>query len=395
MVFSHISLFRLLSLSSLNLPTPSQHTFLTSAPQSRGRYSILLSLLATLASQTITQNHSQDKSKPCLTLLRTLLRIPLQTRPLTVKVLSCLSAAAAALRDADAEPVRYALPNSHHFTASLYTQKNCVKFAERKNNKRSFLLTSFSQMQERRLYEADLPDYDDDDSYDDSGSESSAQWATTLYATPEQLRNLPPLPLNNSNYVANDASISHPANPVPDSPALTESDSEDSENDLDNAVFDDSDIDEAASDISEDSLADVVPDPNVLEAIAPADSERNPVVINSARIITRMRARIAENPGTAIQERRNAIETIREVFPLRLLTYGGGLSTAFQPLGVWHEGILLSDIRVSLALELVHNSLVERSTRLRALLDRARQLSAKVSDEEYITAEEFLTDEED
>ncbi|KXH52758.1 hypothetical protein CNYM01_05141 [Colletotrichum nymphaeae SA-01] len=251
------------------------------------------------------------------------------------------------------------------------------------------------QMQDRRLYEADLPDHDDDDSYDDSGSESSAQWATTLYATPEQLRNLPPLPLNNSNYMANNAPISHPANPVPDSPALTESDSENSENGLSNAVFDDSDIDEAASDISEDSLADVVPDPNVLEAIAPADSERNPIVIKSARIITRMRARIAENPGTAIQERRNAIETIGEVFPLRLLTYGGGLSTPFQPLGVSHEGILLSNIRASLALELVFNGLVERSNRIRAVLDQTRRLRDEVSDEEYITAEEFLTDEED
>ncbi|KXH37372.1 hypothetical protein CSIM01_06140 [Colletotrichum simmondsii] len=251
------------------------------------------------------------------------------------------------------------------------------------------------QMQDRRLYEADLPDHDDDDFDDDSGSESSAQWATTLYATPEQLRNLPPLPLKHSNYAANNAATSHPVNPVPGSPVLTESDSEHSENGLNNAVFDDSDIDEAASDISEDSLADVIPDPNVLEAIAPPDSEQNPIVVKSARIITRMRARIAENPGTAIQERRNAIETIGEIFPLRLLTYGGGLSTPFQPLGVWHEGLLLSNIRASLALQLVSSHLLERSTRLRALLDQTRQLRHEVSDEEYITAEEFLTDEED
>ncbi|KAK0373941.1 hypothetical protein CLIM01_08707 [Colletotrichum limetticola] len=250
-------------------------------------------------------------------------------------------------------------------------------------------------MQERRLYEADLPDHDDDDSDDGSASESSAQWATTLYATPEQLRNLPPLPLNNSNYVADNASISHPVNPVPDSPILTESTSEDSETGLSNAVFDDSDIDEAASDISEDSLADVVPDPRVLEAIAPAGSERNPIVIKSARIITRMRARNAENPATAIQERRNAIETIGEIFPLRLLTYGGGFFTPFQPLGVWHEDILLSDMNASLALELAFSRLVEWSDTVRALRDLTRQLTEEVSDEEYITAEEFLTDEED
>ncbi|KAK1517492.1 hypothetical protein CPAR01_15972 [Colletotrichum paranaense] len=250
-------------------------------------------------------------------------------------------------------------------------------------------------MQERRLYEADLPDHDDDDSDDGSASESSVQWATTLYATPEQLRNLPPLPLNNSNYMADNASISHPVDPVLDSPILAESNSEDSETGLSNAVFDDSDIDEAASDISEDSLADVVPDPRVLEAIAPAGSERNPIVIKSARIITRMRARIAENPANAIQERRNAIETIGEIFPLRLLTYGGGLFTPFQPLGVWHEDTLLSDINASLALELAFSRLVEWSDTVRALRDLTRQLTEEVSDEEYITAEEFLTDEED
>ncbi|KAK1503548.1 hypothetical protein CABS01_08937 [Colletotrichum abscissum] len=234
------------------------------------------------------------------------------------------------------------------------------------------------QMQERRLYEADLPDHDDDDSDDGSASESSVQWATTLYATPEQLRNLPPLPLNNSNYVADNASTPHPVNPVPDSPILTESNSEDSETGLSNAVFDDSDVDEAASDISEDSLADVVPDPRVLEAIAPAGSERNPIVIKSARIITRMRARITENPATAIQERRNAIATIGEIFPLRSLTYGGGLFTPFQPLGVWHEDILLSDITASLALELAFSRLVEWSDTVRALRDLTRQLTEEL-----------------
>ncbi|KAK1704778.1 uncharacterized protein BDZ83DRAFT_658216 [Colletotrichum acutatum] len=251
------------------------------------------------------------------------------------------------------------------------------------------------QMQGRRLYEADLPDHDEDDSDDGSGSESSAQWATTLYATPGQLRNLPPLPLNHSNYMADNASIAHPVSPVPGSPVLTESGSEDSENGLNNAVFDDSDIDEAASDISEDSLADVVPDPGVIEAIAPVGSERTPIMTKCARIITRMRARIAENPVNTVQERRNAIETIGEIFPLRRLTYRGGLFTQFQPLGLWHEETLLSNIRTSLALELVYNHLLEWCNTVRVLRDQTRQLSDEVSDEEYITSEEFLTDEED
>ncbi|KAL0778880.1 hypothetical protein CaCOL14_005138 [Colletotrichum acutatum] len=234
-------------------------------------------------------------------------------------------------------------------------------------------------MQGRRLYEADLPDHDEDDSDDGSGSESSAQWATTLYATPGQLRNLPPLPLNHSNYMADNASIAHPVSPVPGSPVLTESGSEDSENGLNNAVFDDSDIDEAASDISEDSLADVVPDPGVIEAIAPVGSERTPIMTKCARIITRMRARIAENPVNTVQERRNAIETIGEIFPLRRLTYRGGLFTQFQPLGLWHEETLLSNIRTSLALELVYNHLLEWCNTVRVLRDQTRQLSDELN----------------
>ncbi|EXF82381.1 hypothetical protein CFIO01_01841 [Colletotrichum fioriniae PJ7] len=247
------------------------------------------------------------------------------------------------------------------------------------------------QMQGRRLYEADLPDQHDDDSDDGSESESSAQWATTLYATPEQLRNLPPLPPHHSNYVTDNAAASNPINPFLGSPVLTESDSEDSENGLNNAVFDDSDIDEAASDISADSFADVVLDPRILKAIAPADSERNPIVIKCARIITRMRARIAENPVTITQERRNAIKTIGEIFPLRRLTYAGGFFTRFQPLGLSHEEILLDDIKASLAMELHYNELIERFNSIR---DRTQQLSDEVSDEEYITDEEFHTDEE-
>lgn len=241
-------------------------------------------------------------------------------------------------------------------------------------------------MQGRRLYEADLPDQHDDDSDDGSESETSAQWATTLYATPEQLRNLPPLPLNHSNYVTDNAAASNPINPFLGSPVLTESDSEDSENGLNNAVFDDSDIDEAASDISADSFADVVLDPRILEAIAPADSGRNPIVIKCARIITRMRARIAENPVIITQERRNAIKTIGEIFPLRRLTYAGGFFTRFQPLGLSHEEILLDDVKASLAMELHYNELIERFNSIR---DRTQQLNNEVS------GEEFLTDEED
>ncbi|KAK1621727.1 hypothetical protein BDP81DRAFT_400888 [Colletotrichum phormii] len=143
-------------------------------------------------------------------------------------------------------------------------------------------------MQDGRLFEDGIPYYYDDDSDDSSESVSSDQWAMTLYATPEQLSHLPPLPLNQSNYVVDDTSPTHTFNAVSRSSVFTESDSEGSESkdSLTNTIFNHADFKETDSNVSEDSLVNISPYPRILKAIAPEGKEDHPFVLDIARTVT-------------------------------------------------------------------------------------------------------------
>ncbi|KXH41315.1 hypothetical protein CSAL01_02795 [Colletotrichum salicis] len=144
-------------------------------------------------------------------------------------------------------------------------------------------------MQDGRLFEDGIPAHYDDDSDDSFESESSDQWAMTLYATPEQLSNLPPLALNHSNYVVDDTSPTHPVNAVSGSPAVTtESGSEgpESKDGLTNTIFNHADFKETKTDVFEDSLVNIAPDPHILKAIAPEGKEDHPFVLDVARTVT-------------------------------------------------------------------------------------------------------------